>query len=61
MDVPEQISGYEYEVLECINAVRSGKKEARSMPLSDRIEVMEIMDQLRGQWGLVYPQEKGSM
>ena len=28
------------------------------MPLSDSIEVMEIMDQLRGQWGLVYPQEK---
>ena len=27
MDVPKQISGYEYEVLECIDAVRSGEKE----------------------------------
>ena len=35
MDVPKQISGYEYEVLECIDAVRSGEKESTSMPLSD--------------------------
>lgn len=58
MDVPKQISGYEYEVLECIDAVRSGEKESISMPLSDTIKVMEIMDQLRGQWGLVYPRER---
>lgn len=58
MDVPKQISGYEYEVLECIDAVRSGEKESTSMPLSDTIKVMEIMDQLRGQWGLVYPRER---
>lgn len=58
MDVPKQISGYEYEVLECIDAVRSGEKESSSMPLSDSIKVMEIMDQLRGQWGLVYPRER---
>ena len=29
------------------------------MPLADSIHVMEIMDELRRQWGLVYPQEKG--
>ena len=58
MDVPKEISGYEYEVLECIDAVRSGEKESTSMPLSDTIKVMEIMDQLRGQWGLVYPRER---
>ena len=58
IDVPEQISGYEYEVLECINAVRSGEKESSSMPLADSIEVMKIMDELREQWGLIYPQEK---
>ena len=58
MDVPKQISGYEYEVLECIDAVRSGEKESSSMPLSDSIKVMKIMDQLRGQWGLVYPRER---
>ena len=57
--VPDQISGYEYEVKECIEAVRTGKPESDSMPLADSIQVMEIMDELRRQWGLVYPQEKG--
>lgn len=57
-DVPEQISGYEYEMRECIHAVQAGKKESYSMPLSDTVMVMEKMDQLRAQWGLVYPQEK---
>ena len=54
---PDQISGYEYEVKECIEAVRAGKPESDSMPLADSIQVMEIMDELRRQWGLVYPQE----
>ena len=57
-EVPEQISGYEYEVLECMEAVRAGERESRSMPLADSITVMKIMDQLRGQWGLVYPKEQ---
>ena len=57
-DVPEQLSGYEYEVNECIAAIRAGKKESGSMPLSDSIRVMEVMDELRRQWGLVYPKEK---
>ena len=58
MDVPEQISGYEYEVRECIEAIRAGAKESSSMPLSDSVLVMEIMDRLRKQWGVVYPREE---
>lgn len=58
MDVPEQISGYEYEVRECIEAIRAGAKESSSMPLSDSALVMEIMDRLRKQWGMVYPREE---
>lgn len=57
-DVPEQISGYEYEVRECIEAIRVGAKESSSMPLSDSVLVMEIMDRLRKQWGMVYPREE---
>lgn len=57
MDVPEQISGYEYEVRECIEAIRAGVMESSSMPLSDSVRVMEIMDRLRKQWGMVYPRE----
>ena len=55
---PEQISGYEYEFQEAKRCIREGKIESESMPLDRSIQVMEIMDGLRKQWGLVYPQEK---
>ncbi len=58
IEVPKQISGYEYEIQECIRAIREGKQEAPSMPLKDTLFVMEVMDSLRRQWGMVYPQEK---
>lgn len=58
IDVPEQFSGYEYQFEECIDKIESGELESRSMPLDDSIFVMEVMDAIRKQWGLVYPQEK---
>lgn len=56
--VPEQISGYEYQFIEAERCIAEGKIESESMPLADSITVMEVMDGLRKQWGLVYPQEK---
>ena len=58
MDVPEQISGYEYQFSECIERIKAGKTESTSMPLDDSIFVMEVADTIRKQWGLIYPQEK---
>lgn len=58
IDVPQQISGYEYQFQECAECIQSGKIESKSMPLDDSIFVMEVMDKLRSDWGLVYPQEK---
>lgn len=58
VDVPEQISGYEYQFKECAECIHSGRIESKSMPLDDSIFVMEVMDKLRSDWGLVYPQEK---
>ena len=57
-DVPKQINGYEYEFLECARALEEGWTESKSMPLADTVYVMEFMDSLRRQWGMVYPQEK---
>lgn len=57
-DVPEQISGYEYEFAECIEAISKGKTQCDSMPLADTVEMMEVMDSLRKRWGIVYPQER---
>ena len=57
-DVPEQVNGYEYEFAEAARCIAEGKLEADSMPHSDTIEVMEMMDSLRKAWGVVYPQEQ---
>ena len=56
-DVPSQISGYEYQFLEAERCIRAGKKQSESMPLSETVYVMDVMDDLRAQWGMVYPQE----
>ena len=58
INVPEQISGYEYQFMECMEQIKKGEIESLSMPLDDSIFVMETMDSIRKQWGLVYPQEK---
>ena len=57
-NVPEQINGYEYEFSEAARCIAQGKLEADSMPHADTIEVMEMMDNLRKAWGVVYPQEQ---
>lgn len=59
--VPEQISGYEYEVRACIKAIREGKLECEEMPHKETIRVLEIMDQLRNEWGVYYPQESRTL
>ncbi len=57
VDMPLQISGYEYEFAECVKAIEEGKIEASSMPLEESVRVMEIMDAVRRKWGLRYPME----
>lgn len=58
IEVPKQISGYEYQFEECRKCIEEGRIESESMPLDDSIFVMETADTIRGQWGLVYPQEE---
>ena len=57
-DVPEQINGYEYQFAECVRAIEAGRIESWSMTVADSVHMMEMMDSLRKQWGLVYPQER---
>ena len=56
--VPKQISGYEYEVISCADAIRNKKLECKEMPHEDIIRVMNIMDTLRRSWKIKYPFEK---
>lgn len=58
MNMPAQISGYEYQIIESMEAIRRHKTQSDSMPLSDTVYVMEVMDEIRQKWGLYYPQEQ---
>lgn len=56
--VPAQVNGYEYEFAEAVRCITEGRTESDSMPLAESVKVMELMDGLRKQWGVVYPQER---
>ncbi|MBQ2990506.1 MAG: gfo/Idh/MocA family oxidoreductase, partial [Clostridia bacterium] len=57
IEIPPQISGYEYQVRACMKALEEGAIECPEMPHSETIRVMELMDALRAQWGVKYPFE----
>lgn len=48
---------YKYEALEVQNCVKQGKIQSNIMPWPDSIAVMNIMDKVRKDMGLIYPQE----
>lgn len=56
--VPAQITGYEYEVLSCKKALEEGRIECDEMPHSETLEIMRQMDEIRRQFGIVFPFEK---
>lgn len=57
IDVPEQISGYEYQLRTAKSCIEKGLVENDFMPLDETIYMMDMMDGLRKSWGLVYPME----
>ncbi len=56
-EIPAQISGYEYEIRACIQAIKEGKIECEEMPHADSLFMMEIYDEVRRQIDLKYPWE----
>ena len=54
---PHQITGFEYQVQACMDAINAGKVETDFMPHSESLRVMEIMDGLRREWGIVFPND----
>ena len=57
VDIPVMVNGYEYEVLECREAILAGRKEADSINLGETMRMMGWMDSLRSEWGVLYPWE----
>ncbi|MDP2891605.1 MAG: Gfo/Idh/MocA family oxidoreductase [Bacillota bacterium] len=50
--------GFQYEIAAVQKDLRGGRTEDPLMPLDESIAILETMDALRAQWGLVYPFEK---
>lgn len=55
LPVPEQITGYEYEVRACQRMLAEGKLECEEMPHAETLRIMKLMDSLRKDWGVRYP------
>ena len=55
---PTQITGYEYEVQSVMRAIREGKIECPEMPHAEILRMMQLMDSIRGAWGIEYPFER---
>ena len=52
-DYPEK--GYRFEIEEVMKCVRAGKKESSILPLSFSKDLMELLDAVRKEIGLIYP------
>lgn len=61
IEVPEQISGYEYEITETITCIQEGRLECPSMPHAETLKMMQVMDMLRDEWGVRYPESIESL
>lgn len=54
-DAPPCISGYEYEVMACRDALSSGQCGTWQMPAETILRVMRVCDALRAEWGVTFP------
>lgn len=55
--VPFESTGYSYEAYEVMNCMAQGNLESEVMPLEDSLKIMQLMDKIRQEWGLIYPME----
>jgi len=54
---PFKANGYEYEAAEVNRCIREGLYESPVNPLKSTLDIMKLMDEIRSQWGLIYPIE----
>lgn len=54
---PRQITGYEYELETCMEALKNGWLECPQMPHSETLLIMDRMDEIRRMIGVKYPNE----
>ncbi len=52
---PQQMTGFEYQVLACKEAIENGKSECEAIPHDEILRIMKMMDEMRAQWGYEIP------
>lgn len=55
---PPQITGFEYQVQEAVEAIRRGAIEPASMSHAETLRVMRMLDSLRQEWGIRFPMDE---
>ncbi|MBQ9562909.1 MAG: Gfo/Idh/MocA family oxidoreductase [Lachnospiraceae bacterium] len=56
-EAPHRVNGYEYEAEEVCRCIREGRTQSDRHTWQHTLDALRIMDELRAQWGLVYPGE----
>ena len=54
---PMQVTGYEYEVMSAMKAIREGQIECPEMPHVETLFMMQLMDNIRAAWNIKFPYE----
>lgn len=54
-DFSDQITGFEYQVQACCDAIKEGKTECAHAPHNTTLKVNQTMDSLLESWGIFYP------
>lgn len=54
----EMVNGYEYQVKEARRCIEAGLPESPMMPHAETLSIMQQMDALRKEWGVIYPMDK---
>lgn len=52
---PTQVTGYEYEVMAAMKAIREGYLECPEMPHYETMYMMQLMDNIRAAWDIRFP------
>ena len=56
MEIPFIGNGFNYEA-ESFGELLTDQKESQIMPLSESLEIAIQMDEIRKDWGLIYPMD----
>lgn len=57
MDIPFEGNGYNYEAEAVQSALRADKIEHEKLNHDETLTTMKLMDAMRHEWGVIYPQE----